>query len=136
MTSWENCILETCKEKSTTTEASTTITTTAPLEDCPMDKMKAVKPKKLKDFKKIKTWEDCAAICQDNNKCTAWTYRPKMKKQKKTLLCSIYSKYQKFVVDKFTISGTNNCPPKLTTTKIPETTSMISEEEYEEAITE
>ena len=59
-----------------------------------------------------------------------------MKKQKKTLLCSIYSKYQKFVVDKFTISGTNNCPPKLTTTKIPETTSMISEEEYEEAITE
>ena len=92
--------------------------------------------KKIKDYKKVKTWEDCAALCQKNNKCTAWTYRPKMKKQKKALLCSIYSKFQKFSSDKFTVSGTNSCPPPLTTTKLPETTTISDEEEYEEASTE
>ena len=59
-----------------------------------------------------------------------------MKKQKKALLCSIYSKFQKFSSDKFTISGKNNCPPPLTTTKLPETTTISDEEEYEEASTE
>ena len=59
-----------------------------------------------------------------------------MKKQKKALLCSVYSKFQGFGSDKFTISGTYDCPPPLTTTELPETTTISNEEEYEEAATE
>ena len=59
-----------------------------------------------------------------------------MKKQKKALLCSLYSKVKKFSSDKFTISGTNNCPPPLTTTLHPETTTSTEEEIYEEITTD
>ena len=76
-----------------------------------MKKMNTKGQKVIKKYKKVKKWEDCAAKCQENKKCTAWTYRPKMKKQKQPLLCTVMSKYKSFSKDKFTVSGTSDCPP-------------------------
>ena len=56
-----------------------------------MKKMNTKGQKVIKKYKKVKKWEDCAAKCQENKKCTAWTYRPKMKKQKQPLLCTVLS---------------------------------------------
>ena len=85
--------------------------TTEPPEPCPMEAMNTKGQKVLKKFKKVKKWEDCAEKCQANNNCKAWTYRPKMKKQKQAQLCLILSKYKSFTKDKFTVSGTSDCPP-------------------------
>ena len=107
-----NCFVEFCEDTNngneTETTTTTTTTTTAP-EPCEKKEMKLKGGKLIKKFKKIKTWEECAEKCE--NKCKAWTYRPKMKNQKKALECYTYSKYSKFVKDTFTVSGTSDCPP-------------------------
>ena len=96
-----------------TTEPSTVAPTpTEPPVPCPMEKMNTKGQKVIKKYKKVKKWEDCAQKCQENDKCKAWTYRPKMKKQKQALLCTIMSKYKSFSKDKFTVSGTSDCPSK------------------------
>ena len=118
----------------TSTSTAIEITTTADPYPCPSKKKKAVKPKviifirtrhstafqfsfqTIKDNKDIKDWEACAGLCQKSSDCVAWSYRPKNKKPKKTQLCSIYSEFKSFAYDKYTISGSRNCPTLTTTT--------------------
>jgi len=136
------CDMECCKDvnspststtsttkTTTSTTTTTTTTTTEPPLPCPMEKMNTKGQKVIKKYKKVKKWEDCAQKCQDNKKCQAWTYRPKMKKQKQALLCTIMSKYKSFSKDKFTVSGTSDCPPAPTEPPTGSATSVTSEQE-------
>ena len=79
-------------------------------ESCPMKKTATRGQKILKKYKKVKKWEDCAQKCQENKKCQAWTYRPRMKNQKQPQKCTIMSRYKSFSKDKFFKMPSYMCP--------------------------